>query len=226
MNRFKIAVALALIAIPPALGTAFLVARPTDLGNAEYDGHDFVVVLVAKKNLAIGTVIKEPPRYFAEKKLPGTRAPQTFVHQFDELKYQKLRKGISEGDCITSDHLLTDADWEQYTERMVPPGHLACTVPIDPQSSGAIQAMDRVDVVFVPNTREDGAAARIIVRNVLILNSDPPRPACEINEKSSRSEFVMLALTPDQSQELKKASARGTLCLFISKGVAAEQAEK
>src|SRR5262245_49875255 len=63
-------------------------------------------VLVAKKNLPIGTLVKEPEKYFVEKEMPITVAPKKAIGDLAQLKGRKLTKPISEDVPITDNDLL------------------------------------------------------------------------------------------------------------------------
>jgi Flp pilus assembly protein CpaB len=165
MNRLKIAVALALIAIPPALGTAYLVARPDEQGDAE-DGR-FVTVLVATRDFAKGAVIKDPQKYFQEKKIRSSAAPQGSFHQLDKIDHLKLAKPIAKGECITERHDYGRLSLDELAQEQFP-GHLAVTVLVE--VGGNYLPIDRVDVIGRAN--RDTNEYKTIMENLLIWAID------------------------------------------------------
>src|SRR5258707_553544 len=112
MHALKISVTLCLIAVPPILGAFCPV----------HHGREMVSVLVAKRNLAEGTVVNEPEKLFVEKYIDRADGPTTAVRAFDAVHHLKLRKAIAQGECVTEDHLWTDADTEAAIKAIIPPG--------------------------------------------------------------------------------------------------------
>jgi Flp pilus assembly protein CpaB len=225
MLQLKIGVVLALIAFPP-------MAALCSLNRLDYpseaDKRDLVVVLVAKRNLSLGTVIKEPTKYFIECKMPVDEAPKGCFHQIEALKYLKLKSPLSVGECVTKMHILTDADREERLKALValvPPGHVMCTIRITPDFSGMVMPMDRVSVLLRPNDGEEASPLRVIVRNVLILCVDAGTIVRELDGRPSADFFLTVAVTPEQSKDLKDGAAQGKLYLRLFKGEIPDPAE-
>ena len=95
---------LMVVAVGCGLVASFLTSRL--LADRGPVGPEMVKRLVAKKNLALGTVIKEPEKYFIEKEFPVDSAPKRGFESFDAIKNKKLTKPISEDAPITNDDVL------------------------------------------------------------------------------------------------------------------------
>jgi Flp pilus assembly protein CpaB len=206
MNRLKIAVALALIAIPPALGTAYLVARPNDQGDAE--DSRFVTVLVATRDFPKGAVIKEPQKYFQEKKIRSSAAPQGSFHQLDRIDHLELAKPITKGECITERHDYRSLSLdEQVQERY--PGHIGVTVQVE--VDGNYLPMDRVDL-YGKQVR-DTDKHTLIEENLLIWSVDVEAVAGKLSENVT---FVVL---PDQAAKLRAEAEHCELRIVLRRWI-------
>jgi Flp pilus assembly protein CpaB len=211
MLQLKIGIVLALIAIPPMAGFCPL-NRMDYPSEADKRGH--VVVLVAKKNLALGTVIKDPAKYFIEEKLPSAQAPEGYFGQIEQLKNQKLKKPLSEGACITKDYILTDADLEEVLKALIPEGHVAFTVSAKMEGLGGwIQPMDLVDVVVVSPQDDGKVHARTLLKRVRVLSSDTDE---SVIGRAKWMALIKMDVTPEQSEQLKNAMRDGELRVFLS----------
>ena len=109
---------LMVVAVGCGLVASFLTSRLlAERGNS---GPVMVKRLVAKRNLALGTVIKDPEKYFVEKEFPEDSAPKKGYDNFDAIKNQKLTKPVSEDAPITKDDILENAGGS--FAQSIPPG--------------------------------------------------------------------------------------------------------
>src|SRR5438445_329601 len=65
-----------------------------------------VKVLVAKQKVSPWVPIKDPEKFFVEKEVPASVAPEKALNGFKEVKDQKLCKVVNEGSIVTDDDLL------------------------------------------------------------------------------------------------------------------------
>src|SRR5437667_4884272 len=92
------------VAVVCGLVASFLTSRLlADRGGPA--GPEMVKRLVAKRNIAIGTLIKKPEDLFVEKDFPAEQAPKRGFESFDAIKNQKLTKPISEDAPLTKDDI-------------------------------------------------------------------------------------------------------------------------
>jgi Flp pilus assembly protein CpaB len=169
---------------------------------------------MAKKNLALGTVIKDPQKYFSEVLVAPSAAPKAPFHRLDEVKNLKLKKPVAEGECLTPDYILTAAD---ALELMLPEGHVAITLEINPEgiASGFVQPMDRCDLVLTIEMDDGNSSSGIILTNALILATDTA--AASSDKAPKLTTMVTLAVLPRQIRRLRELSSWGELHLFLAK---------
>jgi pilus assembly protein CpaB len=201
-----------LVANTLAISNVFASAPETNAVNVE--AVPKVRALVAKKNLALGTVIKDPQKYFSEVLVAPSTAPKAPFHRLNEVKNLKLKKPIAEGECLTLDYIFTDAD---ALALMLPPGHVAITLPINPEgiAGGWVQPMDRCDLVLTIELDDGSSSSAVILTNALILATDTAAAASEQGTKLSTT--VTLAVLPRQVRRLRELSLWGELRIFLAK---------
>ena len=91
---------LMVVAVGCGLVASFLTSRLlAERNNA--GGPVMEKYLVAKKNLQIGTVIKDPEKFFVEKDFPESSAPRKGFKSFEEIRNLKLSKPVSEDAPLT-----------------------------------------------------------------------------------------------------------------------------
>jgi hypothetical protein len=127
-------------------------------------------VLVAKRNLASGTVFTKPGKYFEKKEIPARGAPRNAVSSLESLYHQKLNKPFSEDSIITEDDLC----YPQYSwldeiklqiER-VPPGHVPFPIFHSP---GNWQQNVRINVNRICKDNKGTTSSLLLFHNVLIV---------------------------------------------------------
>jgi len=171
-------------------------------------------VVVAKKNLPIGMLIKEPEKYFVEKDMPITVAPKKAVNDLTQLKGRKLMKPISDDVPITDNDLL-EIGTDQFSQS-IPPGHRAMSIRVNQESgnAGFVLPLTRVDVVYTQRGGEAGDSSITLLQDMLVPAADmetsrsPDQPA-------KVSQTVTLAVKPEEAQKLALAAARGDLRLVL-----------
>jgi pilus assembly protein CpaB len=171
--------------------------------------------LVAKKNLQIGTVIKEPEKFFVEKDFAESSAPRKGFKSFEEIRNLKLSKPVSEDAPLTKDDLL-DTNATTFTVQ-IPTGHEAVGIRVNPEliAGGFVAPMDKVDVIWTFNKGGD-SQSQIILQNMLVLATDTEdgRPD---DKRAKLASTVTLAAKPDEAQKLSLAAHQGELRLSLRK---------
>jgi pilus assembly protein CpaB len=171
--------------------------------------------LVAKKNLQIGTVIKDPEKFFVEKDFPESSAPRKGFKTFEEIRNLKLSKPVSEDAPLTKDDLL-DTNATTFTVQ-IPAGHEAVGIRVNPEliAGGFVAPMDKVDVIWTLNRGGDSQSS-IILQNMLVLATDTEdgRPD---DKRAKLASTVTLAAKPDEAQKLSLAASQGELRLSLRK---------
>jgi pilus assembly protein CpaB len=204
---------LMVVAVGCGLVASFLTSRLlAERGNS---GPVMVKRLVAKRNLALGTVIKDPEKYFVEKEFAEDSAPKKGYESFDQIKNQKLTKPVSEDAPITKDDIL-EGSGASFAQA-IPPGCEALAIKVNPEgiAGGFVQPMDRVDVVWTLS-RGDASKSQTILQNMLVLATDLDA-ARNAESQAKLATTVTIAVKPEEGQKLTLASQNGELRLMLRK---------
>jgi pilus assembly protein CpaB len=172
-----------------------------------------VTILVAKKNLAMGLLLKEPENFFEEKQLTKGEEPKRAIKNFEDLKDRRLAKPLSAEQFVTAEDLH-----DQQTAGL--PGQMrpgmravALKVNADTGVGGFVLPHNRVDIVSV-SRRGDEVLSRIILQNILVLAVDQNSQRPE-DKLATVSSTVTVEVTPAQAEKLALATEFGTLRLIL-----------
>jgi pilus assembly protein CpaB len=172
-----------------------------------------VKLLVARKHVDIGTLIKNPQELFTEREFVKDFAPKEAINDLKALQGKTMRRSLRKGDHINPDDF---SDAPPTLE--VPPGHQAIglRVTVDAIAAGfASLPGSRVDIIW--NRRknnDDQSFSTRLLQNVLVLAADTRKNALEDGGAMPAS-VVTLALTPEDTQRVSLASEHGTLRLVL-----------
>jgi Flp pilus assembly protein CpaB len=171
-----------------------------------------VSVVVAKKSLPMGTLIKVPEKYFELREIPANVAPKHGYTDLEAIKGVKLMKPIGEDTPLTSEDVLEKGgnSWAEH----VPQWHLPVTISVNAEgcSAGFVQPLIRVDIVFHFGFEEK--EYQPLVENVLMVaidgcaTRDPKRPSRLIQQ-------VTLAVMPWDAVKLWIAEPVGDFKIFL-----------
>jgi len=177
---------------------------------------EMVKVLAAKRNLALGTVIKDPERFFEEKEVPKASAPKKGFSIFADIKNQKLVKPVSEDAFITKDDVM-DTGSDIFIQS-IPAGYRAVSIKVTPETmaGGFVQPNTRVDVMST--LKRDGAEpmSQVILQNMLVLATDTEAQR-DPNVGGKLANTVTLAAKPDDALKLTLATSLGEVRLILRK---------
>jgi Flp pilus assembly protein CpaB len=162
-----------------------------------------VTILVAKKNLARYTVIKEPAKYFTVKVIPSSAAPKGCFHRLDEIKNLKLAEPIAEGECITKRHDFGSLSTDEQVARLFP-GRIALTI-YGQELTGVFRSTEKVNMIVVRNIGTEETEAEVIMRNVFVFTS--------AFDDRGLAQQVTLAVYPEQAAQIRFDMGRGELRL-------------
>src|SRR5947209_19443265 len=82
----------------------------------------------------MGTLVKDPERYFQEKQFTKGEEPRKALTSFDQIKDKKLNKSLTAEQFVTADDLM---DSKQATfESQMPPGTVAVAIKVNIDMSG------------------------------------------------------------------------------------------
>jgi pilus assembly protein CpaB len=174
-----------------------------------------VTVLVAKQNLVMGTLIKEPEKFFDEKQFTKGEEPKKAIRSLDEIKGKYLNKPLGAEQFVTADD-LTDKD-SIGISAMMPKGFRAYGIKVTPENcvGGFVLPHSRIDIVLAA-IRGDAKEqySKIILQNVLVLAVDQVNVRPE-DKQAVIANTVTVAVTPQEAEKLAIANSLGDLRLIL-----------
>src|SRR5262249_29387012 len=203
---------LMVVAVACGLGASYMTSRLLAERSNEPKEEEKVSVLVAKRNVPQGTLLKEPGDWFTEKEFTISDAPKKAVRTFDELKDRVLSKPLSDEQWVSADDLLR----KDQAGFQLPKGMraVAIKVNVDTVVAGFVQPNSRVDII---NTVQGGGQegySQTILQNMLVLAIDTLDQR-DLEKKAIISSTVTLAVTPEESHVLALAAHMGELRLSL-----------
>jgi pilus assembly protein CpaB len=201
------------LAVVCGLGASFMTSKLlADRQTAE----ETIKVLVAKKNLDTGIMLKKPEEMFEDKDVLKETAPKNALTKLEEVKGRQLKIPRRQGDTITQDDLYDDKGAGMMN--ILPPGHRAVGIRVSSEQIAngfAAVPHSRVDIacsVKTQNERESGT--RLILQNVLVLASGQSTIR-EADNKAMLCDVVTVALTPEDCLKLETAKSKGGLSMLL-----------
>ena len=207
-------VILMVVAIACGLAASYMTSRVIAERDAKPDVEK-VSVLVAKRNIGMGTLINDPEKFFEEKQFVRGEEPKKAIRNYDELKNQRLNKPLSAEQFVTADDLW-DKEKDGLAGRMRK-GYRAVGLNVNAQtaSGGFVLPNSHVDIVSViTDQKTNKTSSKIILQNILVLAVDQlsSRP----DDKSAVvANTVTVEVTPEQAQRLALAQRLGTISLIL-----------
>lgn len=203
---------------PPQSGRPMIVHAPVATDN----------ILVAAKDLAIGTVIQNGDLHWQS--WPKTNVPPNVVRQstmpaaLDNFKTAFVRIPISAGEPIYRDRLIK-AGTAGFMAAILPSGMRAVAINIDQQGSqtagGFILPNDHVDVIHTYNDAQaakagagDSMVSDTLLRNIRVL-AIGQNIQDHTNERVVAGSNATLELTPQQVETIIRAQRVGQLSLAL-----------
>jgi pilus assembly protein CpaB len=204
---------LMVVAVGCGLVASFLTSRLLAERGKTPEGPVMRKFLVAKKNLPVGTVLKEPEKYFEEKEFPEDSAPKKGFESFDAVQNRKLSKPISADAPLSRDDLMDGAKGD--FEQSIPVGHEAIAIKVNPESivGGFVRPYSKVDVIWTWNRGAD-SLSKTILQNLLVLAADQ-EPGRGDGDTAKLATTVTLAVKPDEAQKITLAASQGQLVLKL-----------
>jgi pilus assembly protein CpaB len=207
--------ALMVVAVGCGLAASYMTSRLlAERSNQQQVVQEKINVLVAKKNIPLGTLIKDPEQMFEEKPFIKGEEPKKAMKDLAALKDKRLNKALSAEQFVSVEDLMEkgmDGLGAQMAKGMRAYG---IKVTADSTGGGFVLPNSRVDVVWVLRKGDTDSAAKIILQNVLVLAVDTlsARPD---DKQAHVASTVTLAVTPEQAEKLSLAEQLGTLKLTL-----------
>lgn len=182
-------------------------------------------VLVAKKNLPVGTIIDAT--MFGYQPWPKAMQQSAYYTQDapdgdpSKLLGTVVRYPVTAGQPLTRGALVGPED-RGFLAAALGPGMRAVTVPVNAASSvgGFVFPGDRVDIVLTQEVTGEGTALKVsetIVRNVRVLATDQRTDSKGEDGKTEVKTFanVTMEATPRIAEKIAVAQSVGTLSLSL-----------
>jgi Flp pilus assembly protein CpaB len=209
---------LTVVAVTCGLGASYMTSQL--LANREAPEVETLNFLVAKRNLNMGDLIKNPQDMFETKAFTKDMAPRDGMASLDDLKGRVLKIPRRAGDPIHAEDLIGDNDPSRTFATNLPTGYRAVGLRVSLENSAAGWAtlpLSRVDVINTVRRGEDKASySHFLLENVLVLAIDGTTNRDE-NGRAQPGNIVMFALSPEDCLRLNLARDMGVLTLALRK---------
>jgi len=207
---------LMIVAVSCGLGASYMTSRLLAERGAETEK---VTILVAKKNLNMGDVIKVPEEMFIEKQFTKGDEPRMALVELDKLKGRQLKRSLRSGDHVTPDDLINDKDATGLWATL-PVGHRAVGIRVNPDTiAGGFASLphSRVDVINTVRRGDDRSTySEIILEDILVLAADTQTQRDDTG-RAMPANVVTLALKPEDALKIELAKNLGTISLVLRK---------
>lgn len=226
-----------LIALVAAGGTAFLVQAWMDSQRARLEASQRTVeapapvgneILVAKKNLPTGTLLKQ--EHMRWQRWPEGSLAKTYIKRKNgnmaDYVGAVVRQGIFAGEPITGDQVVKPGE-QGFLAAVLTDGHRAISVPVNATTgvAGFVFPGDRIDLLLThkigrgnPEAGGGGRkktieATETVLTNVRILAAD--QKVDDQTGKPRVSKTVTIEVTPKQAEIVTVAMQLGRLSLSL-----------
>jgi pilus assembly protein CpaB len=205
---------LLVVAVGCGLVASYMTSRVIAERGAKDGEDEKVTVLVARQNIPMGTLIKEPEKLFEEKQFTKGEEPRKAVRSFDQVKDHRLSKPLSAEQFVTPEDLTTRD--QEGLPGMMQKGMRAVglKVNIDTIVAGFVLPHSRVDIIHIVRRNENESYAKTLLQNILVLAVDTMNQRPE-DKQAVVSSTVTVQVTPAQAEKLSLATELGTLRLTL-----------
>lgn len=207
---------LMVVAVTCGLGASYMTSRLlSERGEAEDTGEK-VTVLVAKKNLDMGLLIKNPADLFEEKQFSKGDEPKNCMVEHDQLKGRSLKRPLRAGDWVMEEDLFEKGKSGMMGH--LPEGHLAIGIRVNPESIAggfASLPLSRVDIFSTVRRGDDKSSYSMrLMEDVLVLAADS-NPHRDPESRAQLATVVTVALKPQDVAKVRLAENFGPLTLAL-----------
>jgi pilus assembly protein CpaB len=204
---------LMVVAVVCGLAASYMTSRVIAERNQQAPEEEKVTILVAKQKITMGTLIKDPKKYFVEKAYTKGEEPKKAIKTFDQVQDKRLNKPLGEDQFVTTEDLMDPKT--AGIEALLPPGMRAVALKVNAASvvAGFVMPNSRVDVVQTVRHGEH-SSTQTILQNMLVLASDTMTGRPE-DKQANLASTVTVAAKPEDAQKLRLAEAVGELSLSL-----------
>ena len=205
---------LMVVAVGCGLVAAFLTSQ---LGAKSGGGPEMVDVLVAKKELTVGTILEEKSLgdMVTKAQYPRNNVPPEAITDIEQVKGRRLNRTLRAGNHISPSDVGT------APAVLLPEGTSQYAIKLDAvkAAAGFVQPGSKVDVITTERGGNGKSKASILLRDMLVVAVDiQDRPAENGQVAKATLNSVSLAVTPRQATMLALAETRGELRLLLRDG--------
>jgi Flp pilus assembly protein CpaB len=207
---------LMIVAVTCGLGASYMTSRLlAERGNAP-DETEKVSVLVARKSLEMGSILKNPNELFEEKQFTRGEEPKNGLVDPTLLKGRQLKRPLRAGDYISEDDLFEKG--KSGISGMLPEGHLAVGIKVTPDSvAGGFASLphSKVDIFSTVRRGDDKSSySMLLLEDVLVLAADGSEVR-DADNKAKLATVVTVALRPDDVAKVRLAEQFGPITLAL-----------
>jgi Flp pilus assembly protein CpaB len=206
---------LMIVAVTCGLGASYMTSRLL----AHREAPEKVSILVAKKNLNMGDIVKLPDDMFVHKQVSRGDEPRMAIQEPDKLKGRQLKRSLRPGDFVTPEDLI-DGDTSMGLPFLLPQGHQAVGIRVNMESvAGGFASLphSRVNIISTRRGSDDKSTkATLLLEDVLVVAAD----AQMTNDQSGRAmpaNVVTVALKSEDILKLELAKQLGLISLALRK---------
>jgi len=207
---------LTIVAVTCGLAASYMTSRL--LAEREPEQVQTVKVLIAKRNLNMGDLLKKPEELFEFKEFPVT--DETFIRDgikdIELARNRQMKVPRRAGDVIRGEDLLSNSDPAAFFQDRLPVGYRAVGLRVNLEGGAAGWAtlpMSRVDVINTVKRGDDAKSfSHFLFENVLVLGIDGQTNRSE-DGKAMPGSVVIFALSPENVLRLNNARDGGSLSL-------------
>jgi pilus assembly protein CpaB len=156
--------------------------------------------VVAIKDIAAGTVIKDPESFFKKVRIPKELDLASAVRNLDQLKGKVLLRALDQNQIVSTRDLRTPDE----LAAKLPAGQRAMTIraEVDKEGAGFILPGSKVDVIVtVPDKdNKEKTVSKIALQNLLVLAIDAGKEKAKDDKRLSV--LITLAVTPENAEKL------------------------
>lgn len=199
---------LMVVAIGCGLAASYMTSRVIADRNSKEGDDEKISVLVAKHNLTLGHMVKEPEKDFEFKAFTKGEEPKKALRDLEQVKDKVLNKPITAEQFVTLDDLNDRS--QAGLPAVMQKGMRAWSLKVssDTTSGGFVLPNTHVDVVCVVRAREGETWSKTILQNVLVLAVDTMNQRPD-DKQAVISSTVTLEVTPAQAEKLSLATEMG-----------------
>lgn len=207
---------LMVVAVTCGLGASYMTSRLLAQRNEQVQEQPKLNVLVAKKALNMGMMVKNIDDAFTVKEFIVGQEPKNAILEPEKIKGKQLKRNLRAGDFVTPDDLMEE--FGSTVAANLPKGFRAVGLRVNLETvAGGWASLphSRVDIISTIRRGDDKRSfSQILLQNVLILAVDTQNHRSEQGNAMPGS-VVVVALSPADALKMTVAKNFGELSLAL-----------